>query len=639
MSYKKDTIAKVIAEIDQNKVFLPALQRKFVWGKHQIELLFDSLMRNYPFGTFLFWKLPKQKADNYVFYEFLTDYDERSPFNRRKTGAFLHEDIVGILDGQQRLSSMYIGLMGTHTEKAPYKRRSNAAAYEKMCLYLNLLSAPYRITADDKIEELEEQNFEFRFLADDTATSSVSRRVTDEEGTLVREEPMFWMKVGQVLSWDREPEFDRLVDKFADGCEVPEQRSALMSNKRLVKRCIETLHKRVTTDELINYFAVSKDDLEDILKIFVRVNSGGTILSKTDLLFSTIVATWDNGREQIEELQKKINAKGDGFNFGNEFLMRCCLVLTDGPIVYKVNSFRSENVQRIRDEWPRIAKSIEATVEMLAEFGFNGELLTSQNATIIIAYYLHKGGDSNPQSKASIRKYLIHALLNGIYGSSQDQLLTTLRNAFRVEIKQENGRSTYNGRYASLSFEDVLKIELPQQKSLAVTEADLERFLGHTKGPASFFVLTLLYPQLRYNDAFFHQDHIHPFSGFTDEKLKALGVADEKRDEWYSLRDCVPNLQLLNDRRNLSKNATPLIDWMGRMSEPERAAFVRENFFPQDVGFEFKDFMTFFVKRKENLRAEMRNVLAMAPTKTEAALTDVPWSRSESELEKSDAEE
>jgi hypothetical protein len=632
MSYKKKTIAKVIADIDQNKIFLPALQRKFVWEKHQIELLFDSLMRNFPFGTFLFWNLHRQKAGNYVFYEFLTDYDERMPYNRRKTGAFLHEEIVGVLDGQQRLSSMYIGLMGTHTEKAPYKRRANAAAYEKMCLYLNLLSAPYTITTEDKIEDLEDQNFEFRFLSEPNAINSASRRVNDEDGSFLRDEPMFWMKVGDVLSWDNEPEFDRVIDRFIKSCLTQEQKSALVEKKRLVKRCIETLHRRIRADELINYFEVTKDELEDILKIFVRVNSGGTILSKTDLLFSTIVATWDNGREQIEELLKTINAKGDGFNFGNEFLMRCCLVLSDAPVVYKVNSFRAENVQRIRDEWPEIAMAIKATVDLLVKFGFNGELLTSQNATVIIAYYLYKGGDQGADSKLALRKYLIHALLNGVFGSSQDQLISTLRNAFRKEVKTEIGDTQYKGRFTTLTFEALLKIPLPQQKTLAVTEADLERFLGHTKGPGSFFVLTLLYPQLRYFDTAFHQDHIHPFSGFSEENLAAINIPKEEWDEWYAQRDCVPNLQLLNDRRNISKNATPLTDWLKQMSQAEQLAFIRENFFPNGIGMEFKEFRSFFAKRKESLRQELRKVLAMAPV-PDVTLEPIAeeWSRSEEE--------
>ena len=99
MSYKSRTIQQAIEDIDHNKLYLPALQRKFVWGKHQIQLLFDSLMRNYPIGTFLFWKLSKKKADDYVFYEFLKEYDQRRPYNRRKTGAFTHEEIYGVLDG------------------------------------------------------------------------------------------------------------------------------------------------------------------------------------------------------------------------------------------------------------------------------------------------------------------------------------------------------------------------------------------------------------------------------------------------------------------------------------------------------------------------------------------------------------
>src|SRR5207245_778836 len=102
------------------------------------------------------------------------------------------------------------------------------------------------------------------------------------------------------LSWDEEPEFDHIIKGLLAQCQTPEQKAAISQQQRLIRRGLDTLHKRIQKDELINYFEVAKNDLEDILKIFVRVNSGGTVLSKTDLLFSTIVATWDDGREQIE---------------------------------------------------------------------------------------------------------------------------------------------------------------------------------------------------------------------------------------------------------------------------------------------------------------------------------------------------
>lgn len=616
MSYKKTSIKQVIADIDQNKIYLPALQRKFVWRKDQIELLFDSLMRNYPFGTFLFWRLLKRKAESYVFYEFLREYDQRNPYNRRSSSVFLHPEITGVLDGQQRLSSMYVGLMGSHTEKAPYKRISNPDAYEKTFLYLNLLSLPYAIDAEDKITTSEDKYFEFRFRTEEGADTSVNRRVTTEGGATSGDDAAFWMKGGQVLSWDEEPEFDHLIDGLSARCKTDQQRAAFKHQRRLITRGLSALHQRIHKDELVNYFEVAKDDLRDILKIFVRVNSGGTTLSKTDLLFSTIVATWDNGREQIEGLLKTINAKGDGFDFSNEYLMRCCLILSDGPVLYKVNSFKSENVKRIQDEWPKIADAIGKTVDLLVEFGFNRSVLTSQNATIIIAYYIYKGGDQTTQSRAGIRKYLIHALLNRIYSTAQEQLIGTLRNYFRKEVISETGAIEYKGRHGSFSFDQILNVTLPQQLSLAVTPADIERFLQSTKGSTSFFLLSLLYPQLRYNEVAFHQDHIHPAAGFTDEQFEEVRIPADQWQTWRDRRDCVPNLQLMEGKQNICKNAAPLKVWFELKSRMDQSKFVNDNYFPPAIGLDFKDFMDFFDKRKEILRSELTKVLAMSSRKT-----------------------
>ncbi|MFH1848860.1 MAG: DUF262 domain-containing protein [archaeon] len=57
MTYRDKEIKTVLDEIKENKIYLPAIQRKLVWNHEQIELLFDSIMRGYPIGTFLFWKL------------------------------------------------------------------------------------------------------------------------------------------------------------------------------------------------------------------------------------------------------------------------------------------------------------------------------------------------------------------------------------------------------------------------------------------------------------------------------------------------------------------------------------------------------------------------------------------------------
>lgn len=633
MSYKSKSILQIVKEIEGSKVYLPALQRKFVWGKPQIELLFDSLMRNFPIGTFLFWNLEREVANNYVFYEFLKEYDQRNPYNKRKDGSFLNPEIIGVLDGQQRLSSMYIGLQGTHTEKAPYMRWADENAYRKSKLYLNLLSLPYQINEDNAIEINEEQNFEFRFLTEKESKTWIVRKnkQIDENGTeTILEENMYWFKVGDVLSWSTDPEFDIIIDAFLTECSTEIQKKQVSEKRRLIKKALETLNKRITSEQLINYFEIDKQDLEDILKIFIRVNSGGTQLSKTDLLFSTIVATWDNGREEIENLLQKINRKGDGFGFSNEFLMRCCLVLTDAPVLYKVNSFKTENVEKIRDEWPKIANAIEQTADLLVEYGFSHSLLTSQNATIIIAYYLYKGGAVNDNTKADIKKYLIHALLNGIYGSSQDQLIAFLRNSFREASKDANGKTTYKLKYNQFSFDELLKLELPSRKTLYVTDIELENLLTYRKGASSFFVLSLLYPNLKYKEVQFHQDHIHPASKFTADTFNNMSLSDEEQDEWMKMRDMIPNLQLMEGRQNESKNAEDFETWLGKKEPSEQQHFKITNYIPENESLEFRNFKTFFEKRKTKLGEALRKVLAI---NNDAQITNEEFLEQETDIE------
>ncbi|GAJ16642.1 unnamed protein product, partial [marine sediment metagenome] len=92
-----------------------AIQRRFVWDHEQIEKLFDSIMRSYPIGTFLFWFVRSPNIQNYVFYEFLRYYHEQKSYlNQPSSDPITKEEIIGVLDGQQRLSSMYIALQGKY---------------------------------------------------------------------------------------------------------------------------------------------------------------------------------------------------------------------------------------------------------------------------------------------------------------------------------------------------------------------------------------------------------------------------------------------------------------------------------------------------------------------------------------------
>ena len=57
------TIRSVLESVEHRKYVLPAIQREFVWRPNQIECLFDSLMRGYPIGSFLFWIVKRENIE------------------------------------------------------------------------------------------------------------------------------------------------------------------------------------------------------------------------------------------------------------------------------------------------------------------------------------------------------------------------------------------------------------------------------------------------------------------------------------------------------------------------------------------------------------------------------------------------
>lgn len=120
MAYEKKSIRAIIDDVNSRKVYLPAIQRKYVWGDSQITRLMDSIMLGYPIGTFLFWKVKKTIVNQkeYSMYEFIKDYHDRDMYKNPAAAQPFpvgsgDETIWAVLDGQQRLTSLYIALQGS----------------------------------------------------------------------------------------------------------------------------------------------------------------------------------------------------------------------------------------------------------------------------------------------------------------------------------------------------------------------------------------------------------------------------------------------------------------------------------------------------------------------------------------------
>lgn len=331
------TIESVIKDIDSKKYLLPSIQREFVWSTGQIEKLFDSLMRDYPINAFLFWKVPREKVSEFKFYEFLRDYHQKDNKHNPKANTNGTEDIIAILDGQQRMTSLYIALKGTYAYKMSYKRWDNPAAYPKRKLYLNLLAA-----SDDA-----DMFYDFLFLTEEEA-KNIKNDNDEYEGS-------FWFPVGKILDFREESDVnDYLIDN--DLNTVADKAQAKFANKALFK-----LYSVIHNKQTISYYLEESTELDKVLNIFIRVNSGGTTLSYSDLLLSFATAQWEHkdAREEINEFVEEVNMIGRGFNIGKDLILKSCLVLADFvDITFKVDNFNRQNMLVIEKNWDEYTDAI-----------------------------------------------------------------------------------------------------------------------------------------------------------------------------------------------------------------------------------------------------------------------------------------
>lgn len=569
MAYKKKTIKEILDDIRQGEMYLPAIQRKYVWKDSQITRLFDSIMLEYPIGTFLFWKVKKSiiNEKDYSMYEFIKNYHDRD-MNKNPPAPQPFPDpgdetMWAVLDGQQRLTSLYIALQGSISRKLPRKRWSNDDAFPEKELYFDLNS--------EKIDD-EDITYNFKFLTKEEAENNNDGKI--------------WYKVKDILKYSTEDLTEAIFQsEFAQN--------------ELARKNFALLHTRFVRDEIINYFEVEEDSIDNVLDIFVRVNSGGTVLSKSDLLFSTIVSHWDNARDEIDNLLSDINGIGKGFKFSNDFIMRTCLYLLDMPVTLKVETFKKVSVLKIKDNWGAISKSIKDTVKLLNEFGFNSENMISYVAVSPMVYYIFKGGNLDSDSKNELRKYIVIAQVKQIFGAATNSALTSIRRAL-------NESSTN-----SFSMSNLNNIRVTGDRTLRYTSEEIDSiFDTYERSQYTFMILSLLYPNLNYGEIEFHQDHMHPHTSFEEDNIKNLILPDgqvideDMKEDWRRRRNTLANLQILEGRKNESKNAMSLADWLKKPENKENAKYV-----PKGISYELSNFEEFMEKRQELMSNALKEIL------------------------------
>ena len=553
MEYIPIRVSDIVRKVNRDW-YLPAIQREFVWSTRKIERLFDSILSDFPIGSFLFWNLEEQNKREWPIYEFIRAYDEKNPHNILASMDGITKDVTLVLDGQQRITSLYIGLNGSY--RYFYYR------WKKTQLYLNLLKPP--VPNDENPEELT-YGFSFR----ETAESSIN-------------DNQLWYRVGRILDYtDAEDAKEDMAEKLQPLPTKP---------RTTAYKLIGKLHNRVHTTLVGNYYREKSQDYDKVLQIFVRANSTGERLDYSDLLLATATAKWQthDARSEIQNFTDSLNETGKGYKFGKDFVLKACLYLCDSlPIQYRVKNFTRANLLIIESNWDSIKAALACTVRLISRFGFHSKNVVAPLALLPIAYFLLKRGNlkfdessrsDDTEAQIAIRRWFVFSTLKGAFGGSSDTTLRRLRQILKNCDPDVSFPATE--LYKSLQIEPSL------------TDVEIERILDYRYGwRYTYLVLSLLYPDRDWKGIVVHEDHIYPTAEFKVGLLRKRAYDTGRVQRYMDSFNTLQNLQLLTDSENTQKSSRPFDEWL----ETRDSEFCSRHLIPDlsDYGFDcFERFST-----------------------------------------------
>ncbi|GAA1376695.1 DUF262 domain-containing protein [Catellatospora chokoriensis] len=569
------TIAEAVKRIQAQDLVLPAIQREFVWEEDQITRLFDSILRGYPIGSFLSWKVLPETASHFKFYGFMREYHQKD--NRYCPVLDIpHErTVVALLDGQQRLTALNVGLRGSYATKLKYRRWNQPNAFPKRRLYVNALGLAPENDLGLK--------YDFKMLAEPVVQPS--------DGSA------HWFPVY------------RLFEMSGLNALVREMASLGLGNDEFASSLIYDMYAAIHNKPSLYFYEEADQSIDKVLDIFIRVNSGGTKLSHSDLLMSIATAQWEtlDARTEIQSLVDRLNQTGAGFAFTKDVVLKSGLMLTGvADVGFKVRNFNRKNMAALEAQWESISQALRTAAGLLSDFGFSDANLPANSILVPLAYYVHRRGlDDTYRTKPSerndrqlIRMWTIKALLkSGVWGSGLDSLLSAMR-----EVIDKHGASGF----------PVTELETrmaARGKSLSFAPEEIEDLLASTYGWGdTFTVLSLLFPHVNTHNHH-HVDHVFPRSLLSDAKLKKYRLLEDDREEIVFYRDTLANLQLLEGPENLAKkNKIPSVWAESTMTPEARINYLELNALP-GLPASVEEFQSWCDKRYELLKERLTKLL------------------------------
>jgi len=376
-------IITLLNQIESKEIVLPAIQRDFVWGEGRIQTLMDSIARGYPIGIILMWETYEDIQYRYFLKEYIGDSLPSFQDNTQK------RKLKVVLDGQQRLQSLYLALYGK---------------YEGKYLYFDVLSGR---EADNFGEKKYLFYFETKEGAEKRNAASLDHLLKPDNKRDNGFEVEYLVKVGDLFSMKATDRIKlrREIAQKLDLAEDDEPRletNLAKLDEVLVKD--ENILKASTIDENKLSNSPDRESESDVLEIFVRVNRQGTPLSRSDLIFSMLKLNWKDSASTLPEFVDSIN-KGNSFELDVDFVIRCLFAVSDLGTKFDIELLRKkEHIDKIRQNFQRCCEAISSTVDSIQRdcWCSSSKALGGYNTLVPFVYYLfHTPKHQVPNSEIS----------------------------------------------------------------------------------------------------------------------------------------------------------------------------------------------------------------------------------------------
>lgn len=491
MKNQKETIRKFVNQLNEEGGFwLPNIQRLFVWNKDQIEKLYDSILREYPIGSLLIWKTQasiktRRFINNYTIGTKYSDYNQAPNSNKK----------LLVLDGQQRLQSLFIGLKGS---------------YNKGELYIDILSGD--------VNTPQEIKYIFKFLIPSQVKFPMVKFkeivLSDEKNRDIKKKIIH----GEILN-------DEKLDRIEENIEII--RNVFCIQENIIYQEIDSIDRPNAYSE------------DDIVEIFIRANSGGTLLGKSDLLFSLLTVSWDEAGENIEDLLDSLNKTG--YDFNRDFILKTCLTLFNKGASYKVDKFREDKIrQDIFSQWDRISDAIKDVKDFIYNHTFlkTDKAVPSYLSLIPLIYFRFHYNNLWEEHKKDYQNYLIRTSLAGVFGGNPDSLIDRTIN--RINLSK------------SFDLKGIYQVMRSAGRNLEISKDEI---LNLHYGSKEIHLIFNIWYGYNYNPSFEGNkpqiDHIFPQSKL--QSIKEINPKTGRKDlmKYKKIdRNQISNLMLLSAREN-----------------------------------------------------------------------------------------